>query len=126
VSPVLPTLVAGLAGTGVAALAGPEGGAAGVAVATAVVLLFFAGGKVPLLLVDGQPDRAGVGFLVLMMTYALRLVGLLVVLTAAARSGLVDTRLTAVSVIVLTLVWTTAAVGSVLRHPGGRAAQERL
>ncbi len=49
------------------------------------------------------------------MTYALRLVALLVVLTVATRSGAADTRWLALTVIACTLVWVATQVALVGR-----------
>ena len=50
-----------------------------------------------------------------MTNYALRLVAVLVALTAATRSGATDTQWLAVTVIVCTLVWTNAQVVRLVR-----------
>lgn len=92
------------------ALAGVQGAPLGAALAVVLVLVFFSTGALPLLLVGGELSRAGLGFLVLMMTYALRLVALLVVLTVVSRSEAVDVRWLAVTLIALTLVWVGAQV----------------
>lgn len=99
------TLLAG----GVAALVGlglgRDGAVAGALTAAVLVMLFFWTGALPLLMVGGQLSLAGVGFVMLMMTYALRLVGLAVVLALAARSDAVDVRWLALTLIVCSLVW---------------------
>ena len=109
------TLLAG----GVSALAGlvaeRDGAVAGGLIAGVLVVLFFWIGALPLLLVGGQLSLAGVGFLMLMMTYALRLVGLVVALSVARRSGEVDMPWLAVTVIVCTLVWVVTQVALVRR-----------
>ncbi len=92
-----------------------EGRVLGALVATVVVLFFFWTGAIPVLLVGGDLSKAGLGYLVLMMTYALRLVALLVVLTATARSGAADTRWLALTVIACTLVWVGTQVALVGR-----------
>lgn len=91
-------------------LAGVQGAPLGAALGALLVLAFFTTGAVPLLLVGGELSRAGLGFVVLLMTYALRLVALLVVLTVVSRSEAVDVRWLALTVIALTLVWVSAQV----------------
>ncbi len=97
------------------ALSGVDGAPLGAALAVVLVLVFFSTGALPLLLVGGELSRAGIGFLVLMMTYALRLVALLVVLTVVSRSGAADVRWLAITLIALTLVWVGAQVAVVGR-----------
>ncbi len=96
-------------------LAGREGAAPGAVVATVVVLLFFWTSALPVLLVGGQTSRAAIGFVILLMTYALRLVAVLVVLAVCAASGVVDQRWLALTLIALTLVWTGTQVALVGR-----------
>ena len=97
------------------AVAGVDGAPLGALLAAVVVLLFFWIGALPLLLVGGNLSLAGPGFLLLLMTYGLRLVALIVVLTVAGRSGAVDTDWTALTVIVCTLVWVGTQVALVGR-----------
>lgn len=92
-----------------------EGAVAGGLLAGLVVVVFFWIGALPLLLVGGQLSLAGVGFLMLMMTYALRLVGLALVLAAASRSEAVDVRWMALTMIACTLVWVTTQAALVGR-----------
>ena len=74
-------------------------------IAGVLVVLFFWTGALPLLLVGGDLSMAGIGFLMLMMTYALRLVGLAVALALASRSDAVDVRWLALTLIGCALVW---------------------
>ena len=99
------TLLAGVVSAGIGAALGRDGAVAGALLAAVLVVLFFWIGALPLLLVGGQLSLAGVGFLMLMMTYALRLVGLAVVLALAARSDAVDVRWLALTLIACALVW---------------------
>jgi hypothetical protein len=99
------TLVAGGVSAGVGVALEREGAAAGALIAAVLVVLFFWTGALPLLLVGGQLSLAGIGFLMLMMTYALRLVGLAVALALAARSDAVDVRWLAYTLIGCALVW---------------------
>lgn len=96
-------------------LSGVEDAALSALLATVVTLLFFWTGALPLLLVGGNLSLAGVGFILLLMTYALRLVALLVVLSAARSSGAVDIRWLAITVIACTLVWVGTQVALVGR-----------
>jgi hypothetical protein len=103
------TVAAGAVSAAAGAVAGVDGAPLGATVATGVVVLFFATGAVPLLLVGGETSRAGIGLLVLLMTYGLRLVGLLVALTVAARSGAVDVQWMALTLMACSLVFVGAA-----------------
>lgn len=113
--PPLATMVAG----GVSALAGGlaevPGAPLGAVLAAVVVIGFFWTGAVPLLLVGGDTSRAGLGLVVLLTTYVLRLVVLLLVLSLAVGTQVVDTRWTALTVIACTLVWVGAQVALVGR-----------
>jgi len=109
------TLLAGVLSALAGSLAGVQGAVLGALLASAVTLLFFWTGALPLLLVGGNLSLAGVGFVLLLMTYALRLVGLLIVLSIASRSDAVDIRWLAVTVIVCTLVWVSTQVALVGR-----------
>lgn len=82
-----------------------DGAVAAGLIAGVLVVLFFWTGALPLLLVGGDLSLAGLGFLMLMMTYALRLVGLAVALAVAARSEAVDVRWLAFTLIACALVW---------------------
>jgi hypothetical protein len=108
-------LAAGGASAVAGALAGADGAPLGGLLGAVVTLLFFWIGALPLLLVGGNLSLAGPGFLLLLMTYGLRLVALIVVLTAAARSGAVDARWMALTVIGCTLVWVGTQVALVGR-----------
>jgi hypothetical protein len=106
----LAVLLAGAVSAGAGALAGAEGAPLGALLGALVVLLFFWIGALPLLLVGGNLSLAGPGFLLLLMTYGLRLVGLVVVLTVAGRSGAVDSRWLALTLIACSLVWVGTQV----------------
>lgn len=108
-------LLGGLLSAVAAALLGREGGPAGAALATVVVLVFFWSGALPVLLVGGQTSRAAIGFFILLMTYALRLVAVLLVLALAEASGAVDEQWLALTLIALALVWTGTQVALVGR-----------
>ena len=111
----LTTLAAGLLSALAGAVVGVDGAPLGALLASGLVLLFFWIGALPLLLVGGNVSLAGPGFLLLMTTYALRLVGLLVVLTLAGRSGAVDRPWLAGTLIGCTLVWVLTQVALVGR-----------
>lgn len=101
----LATLAAGAVSAGLGLAAGRQGAVAGALLAAVLVALFFWAGALPLLLVGGDLSMAGIGFLMLMMTYVLRLVGLAVALAVASRSDAVDERWLALTLIVCALVW---------------------
>ncbi|MCW2724052.1 MAG: hypothetical protein JWN35_973 [Frankiales bacterium] len=78
-----------------------------VLVGLALVLVFCWSGAAPFVVAgDGRQGRAGLGFLVLGLNYALRLVLALVVLEAVSRSGAMSTRAVGLAVIGFALVWT--------------------
>ena len=70
------TLLAGVASAGLGLALERDGAVPAALLAAVLVLVFFWTSALPLLLVGGDLSLAGLGFLVLMMTYALRLVGL--------------------------------------------------
>ena len=111
----LTTLAAGLLSALAGLAAGVEGAPLGALLASVLVLAFFWIGAIPLLLVGGNLSLAGPGFLLLMTTYALRLVGLAVLLAVAGRSGAVDRPWTACTLIGCTLVWVLTQVALVGR-----------
>jgi hypothetical protein len=108
-------LLAGVVSAVLGAGAGVDGAVLGGLLGAVVTLLFFWIGALPLLLVGGNLSLAGPGFLLLLMTYGLRLVALVVVLTLASRSGSVDREWLALTVIACSLVWVTAQVALVGR-----------
>ncbi|HWH29784.1 MAG TPA: hypothetical protein VNU26_12590 [Mycobacteriales bacterium] len=93
-----------------------------------LVLVFFAAGLVPLLLVRGQEQgRAGLGAGVLLLNYTLRLALAVLVLRAAGRSDAVEPRWTTYAVIASALAWAAGSAGAVLRRdagPSGSASAE--
>jgi hypothetical protein len=111
----LTTLAAGLLSALAGLLAGVDGAPLGALLASVLVLAFFWIGALPLLLVGGNVSLAGPGFLLLMTTYALRLVGLVVALALASRSGAVDRPWMAGTLIVCALVWVLTSVALVGR-----------
>jgi len=108
-------LLAGTLSALAGALLGRDGAVLGAALATVVALVFFWTGALSLLLVGADTSRAALGLVILLMTYALRLVAVLLVLALAQASGGVDTRWLAMTLIALTLVWTGTQVALVGR-----------
>ncbi len=113
------TLALGVVCTVVAGLDSGATGAVSAAGGAALVALFFWTGLLPVLLTRGQEGRAALGLLVLLVNYTLRLVVALVGLQALERAGLIDPRVLGITVILATLVWTSAQVVALLG--GGRA-----
>ena len=111
----LTTLGAALLTALVGRLQGVEGAPLGALLAGVLVLAFFWIGAIPLLLVGGDLSLAGPGFLLLMTTYVLRLVGLSLVLALAGRSEAVDLPWLAGTLIACTLVWVLTSVALVGR-----------
>ena len=111
----LTTALAGGISAAAGALLDVDGAPAAALLAAGLTLLFFWTGALPLLLLGGNLSLAGVGFLLLMMTYALRLVGLVIALSIASRSGAVDMPWLAITVIACTLVWVGTQVALVGR-----------
>ena len=109
------TLAAGVLSAGLGLVLERDGAVAGALIAAVLVILFFWTGALPLLLVGGDLSMAGIGFVILMMTYALRLVGLAVALALAARSDAVDERWLALTLIGCALVWVITQAGLVGR-----------
>ena len=97
------------------AVAGVDGAPLGALLAAALTLLFFWTGALPVLLVGGNTSLAGLGFVLLLTTYALRLLGLVLALSIASRSGAVDIRWLAMTVIACSLVWVGTQVAVVGR-----------
>ena len=114
VAPVA-TLLAGGVSAAVGASRGVDGAALSALLGSVVTVLFFWVGAVPLLLVGGNLSLAGVGFVLLAMTYTLRLIGLVALLSVASRSDAVDIRWLSLTVIVCALVWVMAQVALVGR-----------
>ncbi len=115
----LTTSLAGLVALVLGAVAAGPDGVVSAVVGTVLVLLFLSAGSLPLVVAgDGTEGRAKLGFLVLGMTYALRLVLAVAVLTAAEASGSVDSQVMGVTVIACAVVWTATQVvlGTLRRH----------
>lgn len=103
----LVTTGAGLVALAVVAATAGRDPAASVLVGLALVLVFCWSGAAPFVVAgDGRQGRAALGFLVLGLNYALRLVLALVVLEAVSRSGELSTRAVGLAVIGFALVWT--------------------
>ena len=111
----LATLLAGGVSALIGSARGVDGAALSALLGSVLTVLFFWIGAVPLLLVGGNLSLAGVGFVLLAMTYTLRLVALVAVLSVATRSDAVDIRWLALTVIACALVWVVSQVALVGR-----------
>jgi ATP synthase protein I len=84
-----------------------------------MVLAFFSAGTLPFVVAgDGTGGRSGLAFLVLGMTYVLRILAGVVVYQVATRSDAVDSTVVGLTVISCALVWvnTQVVVGLSRRH----------
>lgn len=103
----LVTSLVGLAGTAVAGALSGGDGVWSALLGLALVLAFMSAGSLPFVVAgDTRQGRGGVAFVVLGLTYALRLVVALVVLKVAARSHVLDRQVIGLSVIACALAWT--------------------
>lgn len=110
-----------LAGAVCAVVAGAQLGIRGVVsavIGTAVVVLFFWSGVLPILLSRGQEDKAALGLAVLLVNYTLRLALALIMLRLADRAGQVDGGAIGLTIIVCTVVWTATQVALLSRSQG--------
>ncbi len=110
-----------LAGAVCAVVAGVQLGDRGVVsalIGTAVVVLFFWSGVLPILLSRGQEDKAALGLAVLLVNYTLRLALALLMLRIADSEDLVDGTAIGLSIIVCTVVWTGTQVALLSRSEG--------
>jgi hypothetical protein len=85
----------------------------------ALVIGFMSAGSLPFVVAgDTREGRGGLAFLVLGLTYALRLVLALVLLKAAARSHVLDREVIGLVVIACAVAWTgtQVALGLSRRH----------
>ena len=107
----LVTSLVGLAGTAAAtAVRGSDGFWSGL-LALALVLAFMSAGSLPFVVAgDTTQGRGGVAFVILGLTYALRLVVALVVLKLAARSHVLDRQVIGLAVIGCAIAWTATHV----------------
>lgn len=72
-----------------------------------MVLAFFGAGALPFVVAgDGTQGRSGFAFLVLGMTYVLRILLGVAVYTVASESDAVDSKVVGLTVIACALVWT--------------------
>ena len=74
-----------------------------------MVLVFFSAGTLPLLVV-GDATQSGFAFLVLAMTYILRILLGVVVYVVAIRSPAIDRQVVGLTVIVCALAWVNTQV----------------
>ena len=116
----LVTALAGLVAAGVSwGVVGRADGAWSALVGAALVVLFLSAGSLPFVVAgDTKQGRGGAAFLVLGLTYALRLVVALVVLRLASRADWVHGTVVGVTVVVCAAAWvaTMAVLGLSRRH----------
>jgi hypothetical protein len=114
-APPLTATAAGAAVTAFAAAVAGARAALSAGLGLLVVLVFFAAGALPLLVVRGQERRAALGTAVLLLTYTLRLALAVAVLRLAGRADVVLPRWTGLTVVGCALAWVVAqAVVSLL------------
>jgi hypothetical protein len=107
----LVTCVVGGAGTAVAAVTHGSDGVWSALLALVLVLVFFSVGSLPFAVAgDAQHGRGRLAFLVLALTYVLRLLVGVVVYGLAASSADLDRRVIGVTIIGCALAWTGAHV----------------
>ena len=107
----LVTAAAGLVAAGVAWAAVGSHGPFSALLGAALVLVFFSAGALPFVIAgDGGGGRSGFAFLVLGMTYVLRILLGVVVYQVASRSDAVNTTVVGLTVIGCALVWTNTQV----------------
>jgi hypothetical protein len=87
---------------------GGDRSGAGAGVGIAMVVLFFAGGRAPMLLASSTP--AGQLFLLVAMGYVLRVVLLLVVLVNLGEASWLDRQAVAATILAGALAWTAYLV----------------
>ena len=114
--PAVVTLGVGLLCSAAGALALGRPGFVSALLATAVVVLFFWSGRIPILAAGGTGRAAAL--LVLLTNYVLRVLLAAVLLRAAARAGVVVPRVVGGTVVACTLAWTTALVALLIRPEG--------
>jgi ATP synthase protein I len=104
----IPTVIVGLLAIGLAALLRGSSGAVAAVLATVIVLAFFGTGQYVLgRILSSNPQLALSGALLLYITQ----VGVLFVLIALLKDATwLDPKVFAITVVVLTLVWTSGAV----------------
>jgi hypothetical protein len=115
----LVTGLVGLLAVGVAALVVGADGAWSALLGAGLVLAFLSAGSLPFVVAgDTTQGRGGVAFVVLGLTYALRLVLALVVLKLASRADWVHGTVVGLSVIACALAWaaTMVVLGVSRRH----------
>ena len=107
----LVTSLVGLSCTAVAWAASGTDGLWSALLGVALVLGFMSAGSLPFVVAgDTKQGRGGAAFLVLGLTYALRLVVALVLLKLAARSHVLDRQVIGLTVIAGAVAWTTTHV----------------
>ena len=107
----LVTTVVGAAGTAVGAATSGSDGVWSALLGLVLVLAFMSAGAIPFVIAgDTRNGRGGVAFVVLGLTYALRLVLALVLLKLAARSHVLDRQVIGLTAIACAVAWTTTHV----------------
>jgi ATP synthase protein I len=101
------TALAGLLAVLVSWAAVGSSGPASALLGAVMVLAFFGAGALPFVVAgDGTQGRSGFAFLVLGMTYVLRILLGVAVYTVASESDAVDSKVVGLTVIACALVWT--------------------
>jgi len=107
----LVTCGVGAVGTAVAAATHGPDGVWSALLALVLVLVFFSAGSLPFVVAgDAQRGRGCLAFLVLGLTYVLRLVVGVLVYAVASASADLDRRVIGLSIIAFALAWTGAHV----------------
>ncbi len=107
----LATSVAGLLAVLVSALAVGSDGPGSAVLGAALVLVFFSAGSLPFVVAgDGTAGRSGLAFMVLGMTYVLRILLGVAVYAVATQAEAVNTKVVGFTVIGCALVWTNTLV----------------
>ncbi len=105
----LVTLAVGALCTVVSGFAVGSDGPGSAVLGVVMVLVFFLAGALPLLVV-GDGSQSGFAFLVLAMTYVLRILLGVVVYVAATGSSAIDRQVVGLTVIVCALAWVNTQV----------------
>lgn len=107
----LVTAVVGLLCAAAAYAARGSEGAWSALLAAGVVVAFMSAGSIPLVVAgDTRDGRGAVGFVVLGLTYALRLVLGVVLFGVVSSSGSLDTRVVGLVVVASAIAWTATHV----------------
>lgn len=88
------------------------------ALATVLVVVFLTTGLVPVRLIQRPQDYPGLSIAVLLLTYALRMVLVLMALTLLGRAGISDGTWLAVTIVLVALTWSGAHIAYAVRASG--------